>query len=603
MRHRVVRSKGHDAMVSSINTNGLSVGSDGKVKVSGFSSGIDSKAIIDAQIAARRQPAVRLETKITNNNTLASSYTELKGFTGKLTGSLDKLRSAPGSSIDVFKNKTASGTTAAATGAPSGYVPSDINNLLLTSISSTAQNGTHTVKIQQVAKAQQIRGDALSSTTASLSSLGVPAGSFTINGKTITVSATDTLQDLRSAINTAGANVTATIVSADATTNYLVLTSSQTGVANQMVFGGSNAIPAALGLTTGGGAVKTPLTAAQDAIIDVNGITGITRSTNAISDVLTGVTLNLIKAEPNTDITLKIEPDLNTIKTAMGDFVKAYNQLRDYYTAQRTATDRNDDGKVEDNELGPLAYDQRLRDIVGRMGLLASTSIGTNADGYRSLAQVGITLGADFKLSVDDATLDTRLLSNVDEVRKLFGFTSSTSDSRATVVNRTADTQSGTYYLNLAGTDASGNLIGGNFRTTAGSGAGGGSDGSAVAVGQAITGQTGGSTGLNVFFAGTASLGPIDDVTITVQRGIADQFYDFFNNQSRSGIGALDVAVSELTQQNTEYTSRIDLIDTRLDILRQTLEAKFVRMETALAQLESLRNTIQSYTDSGNQSN
>jgi flagellar hook-associated protein 2 len=588
---------------SIINANGISVGNDGKIKISGFSSNIDSKAIIDAQVAARRQPAVRLETKITNNNTLVSAYKELKGFTASLTSSLDKLRSAPGSSVDVFNNKTASGTTVAATGAPSGFVPSDINSLLLTSIGPTAQNGTHTIKIQQVAKAQQIRGDALSSTSASLSSLGIPTGSFTLNGKTITVSATDTLQDLRAAINTAGAGVNATIVSASATTNYLVLTSSQTGVANQVTFGGSNSIPAALGLTTGAGAIKTQLTAAQDAILDVNGVTGITRSTNAVSDVLTGVTLNLLKAEPNTEITLKIEPDLNSIKTALADFVKAYNDLRDYYNNQRTAADRNDDGKVDDNELGPLAYDQRLRDIVGRMGLLVSNTMDANADGFRSLGQLGITMGADYKLQVNDATLDNRLLSNVGEVRKLFGFTSSTNDSRLTVVNRTAKTQSGTYYLNLAGTDAGGNITSANFRTTVGSGAGGTNDGTAVYAGQSITSRLGNSEGLNVFFAGAASLGPVNDISITIQRGIADQFYDFFNDQSRAGIGSLDTAISQINQQNTDYTDRIEVIDTRLTVLRQTLEAKFVRMETALSQLENLRNTIQNYINSNNQGN
>jgi flagellar hook-associated protein 2 len=587
--------------MSRINTNGISVGNDGKVRISGFSSSIDSKAIIDAQIAARRQPAVRLETRITQNTTLASAYGELKTLTGGLASSLNALRSAPGSSVDVFNNKTATGSTAAAVGAPGGYVPSGINNLLLTSIGANAQNGTHTIKIQQTARAQQIRADAISSTAASLSSLGIPTGSFTLNGKTINLSATDTLQDLRAAINTADAGVNATIVSASPTTNYLVLTSSQTGVANQITFGGSNAIPQALGLTTAGAAIQYELTSAQDAIIDVNGVTGITRSSNAISDVLTGVTLNLIKAEPNTEITLKIEPDLNSIKTAIGDFVESFNATRDFYNDQRTAEDRNDDGTVGDSELGPLAYDQRLRDIISRMGLVASTTMDSNADGFRSLSQLGITMNSEFKLQVDDAALDNRLLSNVGEVKKLFGFSSTTSDSRLTVVNRTAATQSGTYYLNIAGTDGSGNITSANVRTTAGSGAGGAGDGSANVTGQSLTANLGGSTGLNVFFAGGPSLGPIDDIAVTVNRGIADSFYDFFNDQSRNSVGALDVAVNELNLQNSDYQSRIETIDIRLEFLRASLEARFVRMETALAQLESLRSTIQSYTDGLNQ--
>jgi flagellar capping protein FliD len=47
-----------------------------------------------------------------------------------------------------------------------------------------------------------------------------------------------------------------------------------------------------------------------------------------------------------------------------------------------------------------------------------------------------------------------------------------------------------------------------------------------------------------------------------------------------------------LEADNLEAKSRVDTIDARLAITRKTLEAKFVRMEQALAQLEQTKNRI-----------
>ncbi len=578
---------------SIVNTSGITTGSDGKVRVSGFSSGIDWKNIVDTQVKAKRAPAVQIEAKITKNTTQATAYKDLKTKASAVTKSLDALRAAPGSSTDVFKSKTAAGTTAATPSAPADFVPSGINSLLLTSISSTAQAATHTIRIQQIAAAQQIRSDAYTSTTDTLVSQGVTAGTFSLNGKTITINASDTLQDLRASINSADAGVTATIVSASATSNYLVLTSTKTGVDNEMDFAGGTTTSDNLGLTAAG-AVKFELTEAKNAILDVNGITNIERSSNQIEDILTGVSLSLLKAETNTNITLKIEPDLNKVKTAIADFVTAFNAMRDYVTEQRTASDRNEDGTTADDELGPLAYDQRLRDLGNRLGTLAATSVDSNTDGYRSLGQMGITLNEDFKLEIDDTIVDSRLLADVDSVKTLFGLTTSSSDSRVTVLSRTGDTVAGTYYVNIAGTDGSGNITSANIQTTAVTGNGGANDGTATISGQQITGATGSATGLKLFFNGAASLGAVNDVSVTITRGIADLFYDGFNDATKATTGSLDTAVTELLTQNEDYTKRVKDIDTRLETYRAQQEYKFTLMETALAKLESLRSTIDS---------
>lgn len=591
-------------MVSSINTSGITVGTDGKVKISGFSSSIDSQAIIDAAVAARRVPAVKLEAKIADNQELLSAYGELKTLAGSMTTALDKLRGSNSFLSDnVFRSKSVAGSTAAGVSAPSGYVPSDISSLLSVSVEDSAQVANHTITIHQLAKADQLRSDSFSSKTAALTTLGVTAGDIDINGTTISIDSDDSLIDLRGSINAADAGVTATIVSASDTVHYLVLTANDTGVANAISFGSGSTTSDSVGLTTNvpsGGTVKNPLVTAQNALIDVDGITGITRSDNEIDDVIEGVTLSLLKAEEDTEITLKIEPDLVSIKSAVVDLVSAYNGIRAFYDEQRTAADRNEDGTVGDAEFGPLARDNVLRQMVDRLGLLTAGEVAGNTDGYKSLSQVGIVLDSGYSLQLDESVFDSKLINDVDSLRTLFGFEFTSSDARLTYLGRTDATQSGTYYVNLAGTDGSGNLTGANIQTAAVVGNGGADDGSLTLSGKqayATNGTT--AEGLNLFFNGAVSLGAVNDIEISISRGLADSFYDYFNDLTKVS-GTFDTRAQELTATNTDYQDDIDTIDTRIETYRQTMETKFVRMETALAQLESLRQTISSYFDASN---
>lgn len=568
---------------SGISSTNFTVGSDGKLNVGGIASGIDSKAIIDALMKARRQPAVQMETKVTVNTTKISALTDFKSKVATVVTALDKLRGNPGSTTNVFNSKTISGTTAASSG-----TPSDIDSLLIATVSSTAQNMTHTIKINSLAAAQQVRSDSFSSTTTALSTLGVTTGTMTLGGKSITVSATDTLLDLKSKINNAGAGVTATIVSSDATTNYLVLTSTDTGTANAMTFGGTAALNSTLGLTQANGTtVKTQLVAATNANIDVDGITGITRSSNSVGDVLDGVTLSLLKAEVGTTITLKVEPDLSAVKTAMNDFVTAYNTVRNYVTAQRTPSDLNDDGVIEDNETGPLAYDQTVRDTLAKLSALAATSVTGGADGYASLGQVGIVMQADYTLKLDDSVLDSKLLTGVESMRTLFAFGSSVSDSRVTVLARGASTVAGSNALVVTGTDSSGNVTGATWN----------------GVAMTVSGRTlTAADGTTLFFNGGANLGTVSGINVDLKRGLADQFYDFFNGLTQASTGTIDTQVLQLQTNNKDFQDRIDVIDSRLEVTRKALEAKYTAMETAMAKLQTLQQTIQSFSDSLNNS-
>lgn len=580
------------------NTSGISVGSDGKVKVSGYSSSIDWQSLIDSQIKARRISATQMETKISANTTKVAAYKEVKTKMADVVTTLDKLRDAPGSTTSVFNSKTVSGSSAAET----GYTATPVDSLVLVSLSSAAQAATHTLKINNLATAHQIRADSLTSTTTALATLGKTTGTFTINGQDVAVSSTDTLLDVKSRINNANAGVTATIISSNSTTNYLVLTADDTGVSNAIVLGGDTSVTDSLGLTTSG-SIKNQMVGAVDANLDVDGITGITRSSNTVSDLIEGVTLNLLSADTHTTMTLKVEPDLSAVKTAISDFVDAYNAIRSYIDDQRTNKDWNNDGTTEDGEYGPLAYDQTLRDAVWQLGQLASASVSGNDDGYKSLGQVGVVLDSSYTLQVDSTILDAKLLSNYNQIQSLFGLKTTTSDSRLSVLSA-GSAVNGSYYVNIAGTGADSSVTSANISTTSGAGAGGADNGSLTVSSRTLTAtNTTNANGLSLFFGGAASLGSVGQITVTVSRGIADQFYSSFSALTTTTTGTLDTLVTQLETQNSDYQDRIHVIDDRMDVLRASLTAKYTTMETALAKLETLKNTINSYYDSTNSSN
>ena len=584
---------------SLLNTSFASTTDSGNLRFSGLSSNIDWQSTVDAIMQAKRIPATQIEDKIAVNDTKLTAYSDLSLIADNLKTSLDQLRGGVSFfAEDVFDTKQAFTTSSAAPTAPGGYTPVAADSLVGVLAGDEATVGTHRLTIHQLAQSHQMRSDAFADVnTTTLAAQGFTVGSFTMNGETITIDGDDTLADMQDKINSSNAGVNASIVSVSPTEHYLVMTAEDTGTANAVNFAGGNATTDSFGFTDGVGGIKTELTAAQDAIIDVDGITGITRSTNAIDDVLEGITLDLFGAEPNTEINIEIEQNLNEIQGAVQGFVDAYNLMKEFIIDQRTQRVRSE-GEGAESEFGALAFDSTLRSIDRELGEMINTVIPGADSGYATLGQIGIEIGADFMLEIDQDKFNDALVNNTDGVRKIFAFDASTSDSRVSVVGFDQNTQpnvdgSGNlqpYYLDISGTDASGNVIQAAISTTAGGGVIG--DGSATQSSQVITATDNTSAnGLQLFFNGDPSLGPINDIEVTFTRGVADQLYGYLEDITALD-GQLRTDVTTLEEQNVDYQERITQIDERLEIQRNSLTQQFISMETALAQLNQLRDQL-----------
>ena len=375
-------------------------------------------------------------------------------------------------------------------------------------------------------------------------------------------------------------------------------------MANAITLAGDALVTDSLGLTNVG-AIKTELTAPVDAIVRVDGLgVDITRSSNTIDDVLEGVTLNLFKAEADTEIKIDIEADINTIKSTIGAFVDTYNALREFVADQRSEQVRIEG---EDPEFGSLAFDSTLRRISDKLAELTVTNVeGIDpASGFASISQIGIQMNTSFELEMNDSTFDNAILTNLDGVKKLFSFDFSSSDSRVHHYKHSGDPSNQVdgggivtpYYLNIGGTDADGNIISSNFSDTIGAGTG---NDPTVTIDGVLINVTDPSAadGLQLLYIGNPSDPAIADIEISFTRGVADTLFGFFDDVVGETDAAIESAISNLQTQNTDYDQDVTDIDTRLEITRKNLNSRFLAMEIAMSRLNSLKDTLQQYSDS-----
>ncbi|HDR2547999.1 TPA: flagellar filament capping protein FliD [Enterobacter ludwigii] len=248
------------------------------------------------------------------------------------------------------------------------------------------------------------------------------------------------LDQIAKKINDRKGDVVAEVITIEDGKHKLVLTSKKTGEAGDMAIS-----------VTGNSQLKSKLegaaveTASQNAELFLNG-KPITRSSNTISDMITGVTLELREVselnDPDLDPddplrykteSLTITEDTSKVKTLIEEFVKNYNSyLSTVASATKyTAPDRESQSTTPDSTNGALFSDGSLRRLTSQ---LKSTVGGNYPDAdalIQSLGSIGITVKFDGKigdersgalgeLSIDTKKLDAALKDNPKAVEALF---------------------------------------------------------------------------------------------------------------------------------------------------------------------------------------
>jgi flagellar hook-associated protein 2 len=540
---------------TSSSSSGVTVTTSGTTN----SSSIDWSALIQSAVDAKTAQADTISTTITNNEAKIAAYQTLQSDLQTLYSGLSSLSTAVVNSLS---------TSAFATRAASISSTGDVSasSALSMTIKSGAAIGDHTLTISQLATAHKVSGTAQSSRT---DELGF-SGTFSIGlegGSTADITVTDTmsLQDVVDAINaqTSTTNVQASIVQVSSTSFQMVLTGTEDAADIVYSSASGDDIMNELGVTDSSGSFANVIQESQSAEFSLDGI-AMSRDTNDISDVLSGVTFSLLQATPDgTSLNISIETDTSQIQSALETFVTNYNAFRDEVIAQQaTATDGTADSSAV------LFGDGTMRNIMDAL----QNALNTTVAGM-TMADLGLSFNEKNELELDTSTLSDILSTNLSGVTTLLSAQTTTSSSQLSVVNTGTSPQS--FTLDLA-VDADGNLTSASV----------GGDASLFTIsGTTIIGASGSIyAGMAFTYSGSTS----QSITVASTSGIATQLYRIAKDSS-SSTGALQTQIDRLTTRDDELQQRVDDINSAASTLQSRLETQYAKYQAAI---ESANSTL-----------
>jgi flagellar hook-associated protein 2 len=138
------------------------------------------------------------------------------------------------------------------------------------------------------------------------------------------------------------------------------------------------------------------LRAAQNAQLKIDGIDISRKSNSNLSDIIEGVSLNLLRTSPE-KVETEILNDNDAAKKQVLSFVKAYNELLQYSDEIGKSAKIKEAGKFRDmrQESGILATNATIRQLVNGLKMHTSNAYPALREPHiRTLAQMGITTGA-----------------------------------------------------------------------------------------------------------------------------------------------------------------------------------------------------------------
>ncbi|SNT56600.1 flagellar hook-associated protein 2 [Tardiphaga sp. OK246] len=519
---------------------------------------VDWDALIEAQVATKTAAATTIQTSITANEAKISAYQQLQTLLTTLTTDTTSLSKSIVNSL-----------SSSAYGARSATITStgdvSASSAVSMAISNGAATGDHTLTVTQIATAHKVIGTAVADKSADL---GL-AGTFSIGlegGTSADISVTSgmTLEDLVDTINaqTSTTNVQASIIQISSNQYEMILSATKDNADIITSVMSGDDVLTTLGVTDSSGAFTDVLQESQPAIFSVDGIT-LTRDTNNITDVLSGVSFSLLQSTPSgSTVKISIDVDTSSIQTALQQFVTSYNAVRDYVTTQQTLSSS---GTADTSAV--LFGDGTMRSVTTQMEQVLNSIVGD-----LSMSDLGLSFSDTNDLVLDTSTLATTLADNLDGVIALLA-TKTTSSSAALAVVNTSSSPPSSFVMDIA-VDSSGALsvsVGG--------------DSSLFTVsGRTIIGKAGTIySGMAFSYSSTSSA----SVTITSTIGIAAQINAIASAASNKTSGSLQDLITNLQSQDDRMQQQIDDINERAAIYRTMLTTQYAKYQSAISSANS----------------
>ncbi|MDZ4786440.1 MAG: flagellar filament capping protein FliD [bacterium] len=349
------------------------------VNFSGLASGIDTEALIKAIIDSDRQVKIKpLEKKVTEFTDENAKLDELKTLLKSLKDIGDGFRTVSSQGGALTKNTTSSDETVATATADNDA----FNTSFQLTVTTLASNGTASFNNTFADTSTVINSGA------SPSSVVVNIGTGTeLETTTLNVDNTTTVAGFVTAFNEASTKAIATAVNVGtaASPSYKIMFSSL----NEGTLKGNLSITDASSFFSAGSTIQN----ASNATFSLQGITGtITRSSNSVSDVIPGVTIQLNKGGAlSTTITVgdDVEGSIANVQT----FVDKYNEIVAFvYENNLIVPPESTNGL---NTFSPLSKSRLDDNTLSTLRTALSSVAYTGGSQIRILADIGITTQQD----------------------------------------------------------------------------------------------------------------------------------------------------------------------------------------------------------------
>lgn len=395
--------------------------------ITGLGSGMDIDSMVSAILTAERAPK---ETQLSN---LETKTTAKLTSLGQLKGAVSAFQSAL-----VTLNSTSSFLART--------VSSSTNSVATGTATQSASAGSYKLEVEQLASGSKVATAAVtdSSVTLGTGTLTLSLGANT--AATINIdSSNNSLAGIRDAINKTSSNsgINASIIT-DNQGSRLVLTSTKTGegkditlsvnetsagssstnTLSRLAYSGPVTAPDAADYAGGETDVDyladlsayqqgpQTLAIAQSAKFKVDGLS-VTRDTNAVSDVVSGLSFTL-KETGSTNLT--VTRDESGVQSKVQGFVDAYNTLIGFINTETKVT-RVDD--TSEPVVGSLVGDGGVRSLVNSIRSAINTPQGGSSS-LQLLADMGVTTQKDGTLALDSDKLSAAISSDFEGVASYF---------------------------------------------------------------------------------------------------------------------------------------------------------------------------------------
>ena len=358
-------------------------------------SGLDIPTIVAKLVAAERKPA---DNRINSQGTAATA--KLSAL-GNIKSSLTGLQA----SLEAMVKSADTRSYKATVPENSGFSASIITDAGTGKTLATA--GTYNVEVLSLATTQKLSSGAF----AADAKVGDGKLSFAWgDNKTLDVDIAEgsTLTEIAAAINKAanGKGVNATIITAS-DGQHLVMNAVDAGTEGALkvtASGGNGGLSALTWDGAAGGMAQT--TAAANAKVSVDGFER-ESSSNSITDIIPGVTLNLSKAEVGTTRTLTVAQDNSPLKINLQAFISAYNATTSMLKSATSYDATNDKAST-------LTGDSMIRGLQQQMRSQLSANVV-------DLKALGVAINKDGTLSFSATTFDKTVAENPGAAEALFG--------------------------------------------------------------------------------------------------------------------------------------------------------------------------------------